>query len=195
MIWKILSTSISGVLLLTALGTAFFGFRKWRSERAQRRREFLSAYLREYRSAEMGRAIHELWQLFKDCGGDPHEMSNVYKTKWDSEPQKTFHFDIRRKVSAFYQEMAFLAEDKDIADILYQVWTEGDLRIIRDVILPLELEAVPRVLGPMPKKEDAKIQIEEKWSPAFKAMAKLYNGAHDRQKKENKKAGTPKRVA
>jgi hypothetical protein len=188
MVLKILGAVMSGGMLVIAVVGVCYGVKQWKAARKQRKREFLSEYLREYRSVEMGQAIAELWDFYRHNDGDTRRMSDSYFTQYQDDPERRFHFKVRRRVSAFYQEMAFLAErDKDVQEILYQVWIEGDLRIIRDVLLPLELEAVPRVVGPVPKKENEKISVNEEWSPAIKAMAKLYNGAFEREEKEKQR--------
>ena len=189
MVLKILSVIFNGLMAVAASIGVGYGIKQWKLARKQRKREFLSEFLKQYRSVEMGKAIAELWKMYRENDGDTHRMSDDYEKKYKNDPDRTFHFEVRRRVSAFYQQMAFLAEkDKDIEEILYQVWIEGDLRIIMDVLLPLELEAVPRVLGHMPKKEDAKIKIDEDWSPALKAMAKLYNGAYEREKQRQQES-------
>jgi hypothetical protein len=188
MVLKILGTVLSGGMLATAVVGVCYGVKQWGAARKQRKREFLSEYLREYRSPGMGQAIAELWDFYRHNDGDTRRMSDAYFTEYQNDPDRRFHFKVRRRVSAFYQEMAFLAErDKDVQEILYQVWIEGDLRIIRDVLLPLELEAVPRVVGPVPKRENQKITIDEQWSPAIKAMAKLYNGAFAKEEEEKQR--------
>ena len=72
-------------------------------------------------------------------------------------------------VSAFYQEIAVYAnESEEIRKEVYKVWTEGDLNIIVDVLMPIELEAIPISLGH---------PIMTKVPPVFEAMLRLYEGS------------------
>jgi hypothetical protein len=185
MVLKILGAVFSGGTFLAAAIGVGYGIRQWGAARKQRKREFLSEYLKEYRSEDMGKSIAELWEFYRRNDCDTKKMSDSYFEEDKNDPTRRFHFAVRRRVSAFYQQMALLAaNDKDIENILYQVWTEGDLRLVRNIILPLELEAVPRVIAKTTKNEGGMINTDDSWSPAFKAMARLYNRAYEREQKE-----------
>jgi hypothetical protein len=80
--------------------------------------------------------------------------------------------------------MGFLAdEDPELRKLMFEVWGPGDLEIIRDVILPLELRAVPLVRG-KPIEHDwpridgnGEIIVHTDWPPSKRVVADLYNKA------------------
>jgi hypothetical protein len=73
-------------------------------------------------------------------------MIKQYVDRYNQETE--FHFDVRRVVSTFYQEVAVLsASSPKIRRAIYDLWSRGDLRIITDVLLLLEVIAVPVAIG------------------------------------------------
>lgn len=133
--WTIIESVASAGTLLTALIGLPIALSSFRKTRTLRKTTFLDKYLNEYRSAKMGRAIAALHSMYKCAGRDELKLIRRY-IECSKADGMSFHFNVRRKVSAFYQQMAFFAEaDREIKDILFRVWGRGDLQIIRDIIL------------------------------------------------------------
>jgi hypothetical protein len=174
---QVIQTVFSGVAVLAAGIGAIFGFKNWGKARRDKKRQFLSTYLKEYRDEDFGRAVAALWELYKDNGYDRGRLVDAY-VKRAKEDERHFHFHVRRRVSAFYQEMGFLAkQDPDIMSMLKEVWNSGDLRIIKEVLLPIEREAIPQLLGERPPDDGRPIETNEAWPESFVVMANLYNTA------------------
>ena len=106
--------------------------------------------LMEYRSAEMMIAVQSLWTFYRK---HPNNFVEVYvRTKEQDEqsnallpiPQRieaerfTLHY-FRRLVSQYYAMLAVLYTNNIFPkDILYSYWSEGDLRIIPNILIPIE---------------------------------------------------------
>lgn len=137
----------SGITAAVAVGGVAFTIVSLRRSRRERKREFLATYLKEFRDVEFGKAIARLWDLYRACGYDKEEMNREYKRMAD-ENGLHFHLAIRRKVTAFYQELGFLADrDKDIMKWVSEVWGLGDVYLIKHILLPIERGEAIRHLG------------------------------------------------
>jgi hypothetical protein len=192
--WTIIESIAAAGTLVTALIGLPIALASLRKARIQRKTEFLARYFKEYRAEEMGRAISDLWKLYRKSRSDEVTMIENY-VKRNKKDGGKFHLEVRRKVSAFYQEMGFLAEgDPELRDLMFRVWTSGDLEIIRKIILPLELFAVPRVIDDAALRIgeriviiNGRIVINRKWAPSDQVKAILYNKAVNRDKRLSKK--------
>ena len=55
----------------------------------------------------------------------------IYVESNKRDPRLRLHIDVRRRVSHFYQQLGFLAdEDTEIRDLMFSIWMPGDLRIL-----------------------------------------------------------------
>lgn len=192
--WQMIGAVASvGTLLAALIGVpiALLGIRRARRER---KTEFLSLYLKEYRSQDFGNAIKALWDFYDDCGGDQERMIEAYVKRFRRDHGK-FHMAVRRRVSAYFQEMGFLLhEDSELRDTVFSVWNRGDLRVISNILLPLELRAVPRVVpnakgprvGERVLMQSGRVVVSSAWAPSHQVMADLYNEAVDRERRQFK---------
>jgi len=104
----------------------------------------------EYRSPQMLYAIDKLWQLYKD---HPTDFVKKYLeirdegqrclASMDEEMKfENYRYTLhnqRRLISHFYQCLANLYVKKIFPkDILYRIWTEAELRIIPEILIPIE---------------------------------------------------------
>lgn len=168
------SAAANVFLVVIGLLTALVAYVEWRNRERERKRQILvdvlRSYFKEYRSEEFGRAVEALKSFQSKCENDPEQIVQSYVALRKNVPQTgdSLHYR-RRMVSAFYQEIAIYAnESEDFRNEVYKVWTEGDLNIIPDVLLPIELEAIPISLGN---------PIVTKVPPVFEAMLSLYKGS------------------
>ncbi len=132
--------------------------------------------LSEYRAAEMLVAIESLWD-FKD--EHPNDLGAAYETRRKEDKEMlqsvplrdrmeslrtTIHYR-RRLVSQFYGLLAGLYKEGVIPKkTLYTHWTAGDLRIIPQVLIPIE-KALGMALGRSPSG----------MSPSLQRMQDLYD--------------------
>jgi hypothetical protein len=193
-IWNVAgSLAAVGTFLVAVIGIPFAIDSLARARRG-RKTELLSEYFTEYRSPEMGRAVTYLWKLYKECGKNQVRMADAYIKLAGRDRSMRLHIDVRRRVSHYYQQMGFLAEqDPEIQDLMFRIWTLGDLRILRDIIIPLELNAAPYVMGDSRKTIEevrlsrcGKIMIQKHWSASLKVQAGLFNTAQRWQPKIRK---------
>ncbi len=181
---RILGTLAPVGTFLVATAAAVVAWLQLRKARLDRKAQVLTRYLGEYREPGMGRAVDLLWHLYEDCSGNEDEMVRRYVERGRTD-HKRFHFEARRRVSAFYQEIGFLAaEDRELRGMLLQVWIPGDLEIVRKVLLPLELRGVPLLAhpdNPVSSErllvERGKIVIRPNWPASVSRMAELYNAS------------------
>jgi hypothetical protein len=198
-IWGIIRSIATVGTLGTAIVGVIFGLRSSRKLRIDRKTQFLNKYLTEYRSSEMGIAVQRLYEMYEYSERDELKLLTnyiKYCKKHDSKFTKNgedFHFTVRRKVTQFYLQMAFAAEtDREIKNILFQIWSKGNLDIIRDIILPLELFAVPHVIADNDEKIIVKHRIERlgesiviqpEWAQSWIVLANFFNEAVERSSK------------
>ena len=115
--------------------------------RQQSVKELLNTYLKEYREPQMGRAISRLWDLYRIAGGNPTKIVELYTQLYERSRNRYFHFNIRRRVSAFYQQLALLIENDECArEEVYRIWSRGSFELIPKVLRPIEAVAIPRIL-------------------------------------------------
>ena len=106
---------------------------------------------KEYRSAQMLYAIKTLWNFYNENSQDKFVekyeevrsedqkmVSSLEKQKQIEAEQSTLH-NQRRIVSHFYKQLAILYDNKVLPkDVVYKSWSEADLRIIPQVLVPIE---------------------------------------------------------
>jgi hypothetical protein len=144
--------SISGsvsdmVVAIFAIIAAIFAFKAWNVSKRQLKSQIIGDLLKEYRSVEMGNAIRRLYEEFEQCGGIASKLIESYENKYNSEKhcRESLHHQ-RRIVSNFYQHVCTLISNGIIEDtILYSLWTKDNLKIIPDILLPIETKAIPHV--------------------------------------------------
>lgn len=148
---------------------------KERIEVLEKREKALSTllreYFREYRTDEMGFDVRHLWELYRFCIDSSTDLiAKFLETReyWMIAGTRSLG-DSRRAVSAFYQELAIFADNSsEVREEIYNVWDEPTLRIIPDVLLPIELDAMHRI---------TKTEKSEVVPYPFLAMQRLYEGS------------------
>jgi hypothetical protein len=131
--------------------------------------------LRDYQAAEMTLALITLWKFRREHGD---RFVEVYLETWRSDEKHiaaqpaaeqveamrgTVHYR-RRMVKEFYNLLAGLYELKVLPkEVIYTYWTEAELRIIPEVLIPLET-AVAQDL-----------RVEKELGPWFQRLRRLYD--------------------
>ncbi|MGA2615186.1 MAG: hypothetical protein ABSG38_17260 [Spirochaetia bacterium] len=156
-------------------------------EEQQRRRhaaeELLAAYLNEYRTPQMGRAIANLWDLYKLARRNPRELVRLYIRLYKKERNHAFHFEVRRRVSIFYQHLALFVEREEYAkEEIYRMWSKSNLDLIPKVLIPLEVVAVPEILSGFPSEvRKDNFYFDTSLEHSITAMQQLYDNAPEKQ--------------
>jgi len=142
-------------IIIALLAAAFAGL-SWWNARQTTFHHVLADIRKDYLSPQMGYAVKTLWQFYNDCKKDGEDFVEKYcrilkedKSRLSSleEQQRveaersTLHYQ-RRLVSHFYQYVAALyANNKRLLrGIVFRTWTEKDLRIIPNIIIPIEIK-------------------------------------------------------
>ena len=150
--------------------------------RRQAARQLFASYLREYRTPQMGRAIANLWDLYRLSRKNPRELVRLYIRLYKKERTHAFHFEVRRRVSTFYQHLALLMQEEEgVREEVYRIWSKQSLDLIPKVLLPLETVAIPEIIGGYRSEvsqENFMIDISPQRS--VKALQKLYADAPEK---------------
>jgi hypothetical protein len=150
--------------------------------RRQAAKELLTAYLREYRTPQMGRAIANLWDLYRLARRNPRELVRLYIKLFKKERSHAFHFEVRRRVSIFFQHLALLVEEEEyVREEVYRIWSKPSLDLIPKVLLPLETVAIPEIIGGY-RSEVSKENFIIDTAPqrSIKALQQLYANAPEK---------------
>ena len=150
--------------------------------RRQAARQLFASYLREYRTPQMGRAIANLWDLYRLSRRNPRELVRLYIRLYKKERTHAFHFEVRRRVSTFYQHLALLVQEEEgVREEVYRIWSKQSLDLIPKVLLPLETVAIPEIIGGYRSEvsqENFMIDISPQRS--VKALQQLYANAPEK---------------
>lgn len=122
----------------------------WRSAKRRMIHEALLDVQKDYRSPQMLYAVRTLWDFYREHKEklvETYEEIRNEEERWVSSldrqerikaEEHTLHHQ-RRLVSHFYQHLASLYLSKILPrDILYRNWSEPDLRIIPQILIPIE---------------------------------------------------------
>jgi hypothetical protein len=125
-----------------------------------------------YSTPEMASAVKELWIFYRQrCNAEPQKVSEEFKNCRRMSDITFKNIDnARRVVSHFYQLMSVmyqrwtkwpLINRISILDtrLLFQVWHEKDLKIIPNIIIPLEKELASS-LGETPNDKDFELLLD-----------------------------------
>jgi hypothetical protein len=161
------------VIAISTTLAFFFAFRAFVLSKRVYRYQIVNDLYKEYRSVEMGTAIRKLYEYYDSVKENTDELIKKYKEDYNKEKdiEKSIH-NYRRLISNFYQQMAVLADgDNFIKEQIYNGWKKDDLRIIKYILLPIELIALREILGKTPIKET------DKYPRYAKKMINLYDDA------------------
>lgn len=140
-----------GIAIVVAAAAAGFIYFQWRVARKAMLHHALLDVERDYRSPEMLYAVRTLWQFYKEHGREAlvekydeirkreeQWVSSLGKQKRLEAEQATLHYQ-RRLVSHFYRHLAALCVNDILPrDIVYSKWSEADLTIIPEILIPIE---------------------------------------------------------
>lgn len=145
------SDLIALISAITAIAAVVLAASSWKLANKTLVHQTLVDLQKEYRSTQMLYAIKTLWDFYNENGQDKFVekyeeirceeqkmVSSLEKQKQIEAEQSTLH-NQRRIVSHFYQQLANLYVNKVLTkDVVYRSWSEADLRIIPQVIVPIE---------------------------------------------------------
>lgn len=163
---------ISFIMVVAAVASAIFAGTVWLTARKAMLHQALLDVQRNYRSGEMQYAIRTLWDFYKKEGKknfvekyeairreDEQRISALPPEDRLRAEQATLHYQ-RRLVSHFYQHLASLHINGVLSrKILYTGWSERDLRIIPEVIVPIESRLPRELSGSPPLDENSPLII------------------------------------
>ncbi len=137
------------VIALAAVAGAVAALRYLGEGRAARKHLMFSELWKEYQSPEMLKALRRLHDFYDECGHSEDNLVSAYKRLYWSVHSEgpTLHY-YRRYVSHFFQKAASLiAQGLLDQRAFYGSWNRGDLRIIPEVLIPVEARALPALWG------------------------------------------------
>ena len=142
-------------------------------------KQLLNIYLKEYRSPQMGRAIAGLWLLYRRSNSNEKMLIENYKRLYKKQKNKNFHFDFRRRVSVFYQELALFVESDEYAkEEVYSLWAKANLDLIPKVLIPIERTAIPEIIAQESgDRTTVDLPTKSKELDSISAMHRLYINA------------------
>jgi hypothetical protein len=147
-----LEYNVAGELLLVAVLSleGIVAVRHLQQSRLDSVHQVLVEILEDFRSAEMMMAIVALWRFRIEHG---EKFVSAYLARWQEDDERiarlpegerlaalsgTIHYH-RRVAKEFYNLLGGLYELGVLpAEILYTYWSEADLKILPDVLIPLE---------------------------------------------------------
>jgi len=141
--------------LVVAIVSAFFAWRVWRTAEKSLRSQMLAELLRDYEKPVMAKHIQKLWDFWRDSNKDTNKVHSEFLGHLKLTNNEAEEINrARRPVSHFYQRMAVLHKDKMVQDkLLYHLWSEKDLLIIPEIIIPLEKALVKWRGDPLDEKD------------------------------------------
>jgi hypothetical protein len=142
---------IAFISAIAAIASALFARCVWRIVKKTMIHQALLDVQKDYRSAQMLYAVKTLWQFYEEHGKqkivkeyeeirveEQKRISLLDKQKRIEAEQSTLHYQ-KRLVSHFYQHLAALYVNKILPkDIVFSIWSEADLKIIPDILIPIE---------------------------------------------------------
>lgn len=137
--------------IVIALASAIFTLLLWLHQRKSMFHQALMDVQKEYRSAEMLYAVRELWNFYRTHPKDElvkeyerirledeQRISALDKLDRLKHERNTLHY-YRRLVSHFYHHLGALLINGILPrDIIFRSWSESDLRIIPEILVPIE---------------------------------------------------------
>lgn len=142
------------IVLISAIAaavSALFAAFVWGIAKRTMIHQVLLDVQKDYRSPQMLYAVRTCWEFYGKQGRkkfvEKYEEIRNEEQRWilslDKQKrieaeQSTLHYQ-RRLVSHFYQHLASLYVNKILPKkIVYSIWSETDLRIIPEVLIPIE---------------------------------------------------------
>jgi hypothetical protein len=151
--------NVAGELLLVAVLSleGIVAFRHLRQARLDSVHQVLVSVLQDYRSPEMLWAMNSLWRFRREHGD---KFVQDYLERWQKDDERiaglpddqqlaataaTLHCR-RRIVKEFYNLLAGLRDLRVLPpEVLYTYWNEAELKIIPEILIPLEMAVAQRL--------------------------------------------------
>jgi hypothetical protein len=151
--------TVAGELLLVAVLSleGIVAFRHLRQARLDSVHQVLVSVLQDYRSPEMLWAMNSLWRFRREHGD---KFVQSYMEQWQKDDERiaglpddqqlaataaTLHCR-RRTVKEFYNLLAGLRDLQVLPqEVLYTYWNEAELKIIPEILIPLEMAVAQRL--------------------------------------------------
>jgi hypothetical protein len=139
--WTPLILPVASVVIAAAgMFIAWLALREtWRAPRYQ----ILSDLMKDYAQPQMADAVSSLWDFYEHtCKSNKDTVKEQFTMLGRDDPLKLDQ--ARRRVSHFYKRLAILWKDSTwfvnslFADSIFSIWSDTDLRIIPEIIIPLE---------------------------------------------------------
>ncbi len=145
------SLFISVLGAITAIISVVISVFSWRVSKSTLTHQMLIDLQKEYRSAEMLFAVRTLWEFYREHGKeklvqayeqcreqDRQMVSRLSGTQKLDAEKMTLHYQ-RRLVSHFYAMLANLYRSNVLPEqLLFEHWSQAGLRIIPDILVPIE---------------------------------------------------------
>jgi hypothetical protein len=138
------------IAIIISVGALAVAILSWLNSRRTTLHHILEDIRKDYRSPEMHSAVKRLWQFYRLWGKD--FVQRYEETRQEDEKQipslsaqnrieaerNTLHYQ-RRLVSHFYQYVAALYVNGILPKgIVAKTWSEADLKIIPEILVPIE---------------------------------------------------------
>jgi hypothetical protein len=155
---------ITIVSAVAAVSSAALACGIWKTAKKAMMFQGLVDVQKDYRSSEMLHAVKTLWDFYRQEGKanfvekyeerrkqDDERITKIRETERLKAEQCTLHY-LRRVVSHFYQHLGALYKNGVLPkSIVYDSWSEQDLKIIPEILVPIEnkLRQVLSGTGPL----------------------------------------------
>jgi hypothetical protein len=186
-IWGIISSCATAGTFIAAIFAIGYSYSAWKSSKKAYRYEVINETFREYRSQEMGLAMKAIWDFKRKCDkkGKTIEQAReilideyyrLYKKDGDK-IINSIHND-RRRVSLYFQQIASLAaRDKNIKKAILEIWSQRYLKVIPEILEPIEMIALPKCVGEETHND------RENYPQFMKDMLEMYETSEVKKKK------------
>lgn len=130
------------------------GVPHWIGSRRALKREIVNDLFTEYSSKEVWQAVDLLHQSFKESTGkragdetvneeDKRKWIEYYKNNYMKNHHK-LHL-ARRRISFFYQRIAFWTKGRYMTKVVQEFWSKDDQPMVLNVLIPIETVAMPEI--------------------------------------------------
>lgn len=164
---------MSVIALIVSLAAAVFAGFAWWNARQMRLYQTLHDLQMEYRSGEMMDAVRTLWWQYEHVKRDESKLMALYEEEYTKQAGPgSLHYK-RRLVTHFYQHVAALYDKGMLPkEIVFEIWSEKDLRVIPNILIPIEIK-----IGEMLKTPEAMPRDTAGLPEGLRKLNKLYEGS------------------
>jgi hypothetical protein len=151
--WGNIANVVTALLAFLAF---FSGLFAWMRYRRSLKRELINDMFSEYGKDDMWEAVSFLHAEFRKAtkkNANADSVGEEDKAKWiayyEENYQKAGHklHRYRRRVSFFYQRIAFWAKGHYVKRVVREFWSQDDTFIVTRILLPIETVAMPELFN------------------------------------------------